>query len=517
MTNGVEVMDDVRCDVAIVGFGPSGSVAAALLARLGHRVWVGDRLADVYDKPRAIALDHEILRVFQELGLDEAVAAHTEPFTDSCYYGVDGQLIRRMTMLAPPYPQAWTPSVVFDQPSMERALRAVVAQLPGATVQLGAEVVALAQDETGATITLADGARVRARYVVGCDGASGRVRAWAGLPLEDLGFDEPWLVVDVLANDRGLARLPRHSVQYCEPHRPCTYIIGPGRHRRWEISLRPGEDPAQAATPAGTWALLKRWITPEDGQLWRQASYRFHALVAQRWREGRVLIAADAAHQQPPFLGQGMCQGIRDVANLTWKLDAVLRGLAGDALLDSYGSERQAHVRELTRRLKAIGAVIGERDEARARARDARLLEEVGGQVAPTARQDVLPRLEVGVLASSDTPGRGVLFPQAWLKGAGQVERMDQRLGRGWRLFTRSLDVAPSPAGVVPALHAHALEDLDEVDGVLAQWFERMRCRAALVRPDHYVFGTADDLAGVNRLLDEASRWYSRPVQTTGD
>jgi 3-(3-hydroxy-phenyl)propionate hydroxylase len=267
-------------------------------------------------------------------------------------------------------------------------------------------------------------------------------------------------------------------------------VIGPKNHRRWEISLRPDEDPQQAATPEGTWALLRRWITPADGQLWRQASYRFHALVAERWRDGRIFIAGDAAHQQPPFLGQGMCQGLRDVANLSWKLDAVLRGQAPDALLDTYGQERQAHVRELTTRLKGIGALICERDVAKAQARDERLIAEAGGEVRPTPRQDVLPRLEQGALSQADSTARGTLFPQAWLLREGQRVRMDEVLGRGWRLLR---------AGEVAALQ--------EAEGVLAAWFERHRCAAALVRPDHYVLGTAAIADAVPALLAEASIW----------
>lgn len=488
-------------DVAIVGFGPSGAVAAALLGQAGHSVFVCDRDSSIYAKPRAIALDHEILRLFQQLGVADAVAAHTEPFTDSCFYGADGRLIRRMTMLAPPYPQAWTPSMVFTQPPVEGILRAAVLALPNVQVALGVEVAALQQDADAATLRLADGNTVRARWVIGCDGASSTVRTLAGLPLQDLGFDEPWLVVDVLANERGLAKLPATSVQYCEPKRPCTYVIGPRNHRRWEISLKEGEDPQHAATPEGTWALLQRWITPADGELWRQASYRFHALVAQRWRAGRVFIAGDAAHQQPPFLGQGMCQGLRDVANLTWKLSAVLKGQAGDKLLDSYGSERQAHVRELTTRLKGIGALIGERDPARAAARDERLLAEAGGTVKPTPRQDVLPRLEQGLLAATDSPARGTLFPQAWLRHGGQTVRMDEMLGRGWRLFTTTAAGAPGLPGVRTCL----LADLQETEGVLAAWFKRHGCTAALVRPDHCVFGTAATADGVSTLLAEAA------------
>ncbi|HZV94232.1 MAG TPA: bifunctional 3-(3-hydroxy-phenyl)propionate/3-hydroxycinnamic acid hydroxylase, partial [Caldimonas sp.] len=346
-------------DVAIAGFGPSGAVAAALLGQAGHSVLVCDRSAEIYPLPRAAALDHEILRVFQKLGLADAIEPHTESFTDSCFYGVEGQLIRRMTMLPPPHPQAWTPSVVFNQPAVEAILRRSVAALPGVEVRLGTTVGGLAQDDDGVSLQFAEGGDVRARRVIACDGASSTVRGLLGIELEDLGFDEPWLVVDVLANEKGLARLSTHSAQYCEPDRPCSYIIGPKNHRRWEISLKEGEQPDDVLTEQGTWRLLERWIGPDEGELWRRATYRFHALVAQRWRHGRVFLAGDAAHQQPPFLGQGMCQGIRDVVNLSWKLDAVLKGSAPESLLDTYGEERKAHVRELTTRLKAIGTLIG--------------------------------------------------------------------------------------------------------------------------------------------------------------
>ncbi len=495
-------------DVAVVGFGPSGAVAAALLGQAGFKVWVGDRTAEVYALPRAISLDHEIMRLFQQLGIAHQIEPHTEPFTDSCFHGVQGQLIRRMTVVAPPYPQAWPPSLVFTQPPVEALIRAAVASLPSVTVALGVAVTGLTQDAEAATLTLADGSQVQARYVIACDGASSTVRTLAGLTLDDLGFDEPWLVVDVLANAQGLAKLPSTSMQYCEPERPCTMVIGPGNHRRWEISLQPGEDPQQAATPERTWALLKRWIGPDDATLWRQASYRFHALVAPQWRAGRVFIAGDAAHQQPPFLGQGMCQGLRDVSNLAWKLAAVLNGQAQDALLDSYGIERAAHVRELTTRLKAIGALIGERDPVRAQARDQRLLAEAGGAVKPTPRQDVLPRLEGGLLsadhAHNPSTGRGTLFPQPWLWHNGQRVRMDALLGGGWRLVLRDAKPAAAPTAAPPGLRSLALPTLQEADGVLAAWFDRHQCLAALVRPDHYVFGTVDQTAAVPTLLAEA-------------
>ena len=503
--------DQPTFDVAIVGYGPAGVVAAALLGQAGHAVYVCDRQCGVYEIPRAISLDHEIMRVFQQLGVVDAVRRYCEPFTPSEYFGVDGQLIRRMTMVDPPYPQGYTPSVVFTQPEVERVLRERVARMPNVIVVEGVEFTKLTQNADAVTLTI-NGQEIRARYAIGCDGGSSTVRDQVGIPLDDLDFDEPWLVVDVLCNERGLAKLPRTSVQWCEPDRPCTLVIGPANHRRWEISLHPGEDAKAAATEQGTWSLLSRWLTPDDGRLWRQSSYRFHALVASRWRERRVFLAGDAAHMQPPFLGQGMCQGIRDVKNLAWKLDEVIDGRThGDAarpLLDSYGIERGRHVRDLTTRIKSIGAVICERDVDRARARDARLLAECGGVVRDMPRQDILPPLTEGLITA--TPGAGTLFPQPIL-ASGQL--MDTTYGCGWRLVLDDglrVDRANDDLTVIDLARDR------EIEGVIRAWMQRHGARAAIVRPDHYTFGTAVDEDGLAHLVEAWNQRHSQ-IRTQGD
>jgi 3-(3-hydroxy-phenyl)propionate hydroxylase len=528
--------------VVVIGFGPSGAVAAGLLGDRGIHTLVIDRSREVYDKPRAIAIDHEIMRHLDNLGVAERVLPHVAPFPASQHFGAQGQLIRRIDMVPEPYPQGYVPSMVFTQPPVEAAIRDHAASYPAVTVELGVECVGLEQDAHGVTLHLRDGdgsARtVRADYVIACDGASSGIRRQLGIQFDDLVFDEPWLVVDVRVDEKGLPTLPPTAAQYCDPARPTTYIIGPGNHRRWEIMLLPGEDPQAMEAPDQVWRLLARWLTPDQASLWRAASYRFHALVARQWRQGRVFLAGDAAHQQPPFIGQGMCQGLRDVTNLVWKLARVIDGQSGDALLDSYGEERRAHVTELTTRIKAIGHVICERDPEAAKARDLRILAEGGGVARTITRQEIVPPLTRGVLALGHPSG--TLFPQPRLRqGAGGV-LMDTRYGAGWRLVIDGRDplqpsaqtsqdadrIGMSTIVIVPDDGASRDDGGEaaarECDGVVARWFDSHGCRAAVVRPDHYVYGVARDFASLTTLTGQLLRrlhasTHPRPTRTSDE
>jgi 3-(3-hydroxy-phenyl)propionate hydroxylase len=505
-------------DVAVIGFGPSGAVAAAILSTAGLKVLVIEQSRDVYDKPRAISLDHEIMRVLQGISpaLAKRIAAHTEPFSPSEHYGADGKMIRRLDMLAPPYPLGWTPSMVFLQPPVEAILREHVQSIPSADIRLGVKLQGVKQAGGTCEIDCVDSdglsLQFQARYVMGCDGASSSVRRIVDLPLDDLGFDEPWLVVDVLANEKGLAKLPKASAQFCEPSRPASYLIGTGKHRRWEIMLLPGENPMEMETDAKVWELLSRWIAPDEGTLWRRASYRFHALVAKQWRSGNVFIAGDAAHQQPPFLGQGMCQGIRDVANLTWKLQQVLAGKAPESLLDTYGHERAAHVRQLTGTIKMIGASICERNPEAAKQRDQKLLEACGGVVKTVPRQDLIPKLSTGYFATGDHPAIGSLFVQPNVYGRAGTQLLDDVAGAGWRVVLSceahqwSLNTAPELFNVLRFTDVARVGFLHEVHNVLSNWFAGHKVQAAIVRPDHYVYAVATTEQELNRQLAELKK-----------
>jgi 3-(3-hydroxy-phenyl)propionate hydroxylase len=255
--------------------------------------------------------------------------------------------------------------------------------------------------------------------------------------------------------------------------------------------------------------LLSRWLSHEDGTLWRASSYRFHALLATQWRKGRVFIAGDAAHQQPPFIGQGMCQGLRDVANLAWKLAAVHAGKADPALLDSYEIERKQHVLTLTTRIKAIGHAICERDPAAARARDTALLASGGGQAPTVTRQEIVPPLEAGFLGEPQAAASGVLFPQPWIETSDGARLMDEIIGAGWRIVWDGRRGPPGEAppfisAIVVGGDHHA--SLHERDGVLAAWFDLHECAAAIVRPDHYVYATPSQAADAAPMLEQLAR-----------
>ncbi|CAN7417524.1 bifunctional 3-(3-hydroxy-phenyl)propionate/3-hydroxycinnamic acid hydroxylase [Pseudoduganella sp. LjRoot289] len=514
-------------DVMIVGAGPVGAVAANLAGMWGLRTLVVDKLLDVYDKPRAFGLDHEVMRVFDNVGISARIANDVMPYRTSEYHGAGGRVIKRIVPAGAPYPLGWAPNYVFSQPAVEGALRARLQERPGVRLELGTEALAVAAQGDGYAVRLRDkhGAQreVRSRYVLACDGGTSALRGRLGLEMEDLQFDEPWMVVDVMVSPEALERLPATNIQYCETERPCTYVVGPGRHRRWEFMINPDETPAGIAQPEAVAQLLSRWLAPGEYEIWRASSYRFHALILKTWREGGQFFLGDAAHMTPPFMAQGMCQGIRDASNLLWKLALVNRGLASSSLLDSYQEERQPHVRHTTLVTKEFGQVICERDPVRAEARDQAMLAEMARNTGPTVRQSLIPGLSGGFLAPLDGVGaRGALFPQPMVSDhAGRGGLLDSFTGLAFRVvLAAGVDLAPFEAAVrgTPALAglplsfvrlreaglqaAPGLQDYQEQGAVLRDWMAERKCRVAVVRPDHYVFGTAGSEAEGLRLLD---------------
>jgi len=517
-----------RFDVLIVGYGPVGATLANMLGQRGYRVAIVEKSTEIYDKPRAITADHESMRVFQACGLADEIAAQTTPHPGTDFLGAQGQTIKRFYPQSPPNPLGWEPTFMFEQPTLEALLRRGVGRFAQVQTFLGTECEDVVQtdDEVQVTLRHMDNSEVmvlHAARVVACDGASSTIRRQLGAGIEDLNFDEWWLVID--AHLRAKVELPPRCVQYCRPSRPGTYIVGPGTLRRWEIKMLPGETSDDFKDDVKVRAALGTFVDVSGLDIWRVAIYRFHALVATQWRDRRVFLMGDAAHQMPPFLGQGLCAGIRDVDNLVWKLDAVrTRGYA-DTLLDTYGEERMPHVRTIVAHAKAFGLIIGELDEQRADERDRRLVQELASGQAETVRQRFIPSLTGGLIdkdgKGQPAQGAGTLFVQPWVsRESGPATRLDELLDGEFLLASATVDAVnwmddhtsrlwKQLAGQsIVILSAGAQDksagiDVVERDGVFRDWLSAIGATVVLVRPDHYVYGTASTPTQLRRLVHD--------------
>jgi 3-(3-hydroxy-phenyl)propionate hydroxylase len=497
----------MRYDCIVVGAGPTGAVLAALLGARGHRVLVLERDADIYPLPRAVHMDHEIVRVLQEIEVLDRLAPHTSTIDTYRFQNAAGDVLLEIGGGDRLAPSGFVASTMFVQPELEALLRDRLESLATVDARFGAVVTDIAVDGD-VTVTYQEQARAiraTARYLIGCDGAASFVRRWLGGSIEDLGFDEPWVVVDMRV--KGRLPLPENTAyQFCDPRRPTTCVpAGPGR-RRWEFMLLPGEPREAMGQWENVWPLLEPWGGRDALEPVRLAVYRFHALVVERWRAGPVLLAGDAAHQTPPFMGQGLCSGVRDAANLAWKLSRVLRGRAAETVLDSYQAERAPHFRHVVETSVAMGRIVCELDPARAAARDAAMIgarrdggrglgAPQGGQVAP---------LTTGLIRVRDV-GAGWLFPQPTGQLGGRSGRMDEVAGHGVRLVVDAPSLLPHTGALSAAEVRPVVLDasgFDESGPPSARaWLAERGAHAALVRPDHYVFGTASDTAGTAQLL----------------
>ena len=497
-------------DVAVVGAGPVGSTAASLAARHGLSCLLVDPAVEVFPLPRAIHFDADIMRIFQFAGLAERIEPITRATTGGVHLGVDGEPIRRFRVPDRPGDLGWRPHYMFFQPELDALLRSSAAASPEVDARLGWRCERVEPDGERVMLSLTgpDGlvSEVGARHVIAADGAASPMRAQLGLELSDYGFEEPWIIVDAEVPSADLG--PDHTIMYCDPSRPATYVPGPRRHRRWEFMLRPGETGAELSTPSGARTLIDAvapWLDGAELDVQRTAVYRFHALVASRWRAGRVFLAGDAAHQTPPFYGQGMCHGIRDVRNLLWKLAALRDGHGDDSLLDTYQAEREPHVRAIIEASVANGRYICTLDPDAAAERDRRLRERMGEGADVRSFREVIPGLTTGLLDSrSGSEAVGLLFVQPKVTDAdGRRRLLDELLGDRFALLSMA-PVPPEAEAWADATGARVLElgrEFEDSDGTLTQWFDTFGCVAAVVRPDRYVYGVAGTAHEIRGLL----------------
>lgn len=517
----MSMTDSMDFDVVIVGYGPTGLASSSLLARLGHRVAVFERWPSLYGLPRLVNLDAEAVRIVQASGDLKVALDESTQFTRYLFKNAAGQTLLEMDWSGTAV-SGFPKHLSMYQPHVEDAIDAA-ARERGVSVNQGWEVTDLVQGDEDVTLTVRSREHdsektVRAKWVIGADGAKSTIRELLGIEREDLGMRSAFLNLDTLRR-RPLVgtdsdRFDTPTVVTAPPRMHVVVPIGE-RRLRFELEVLESDQEDELLKPETAWRFLRdsHDLGPEDVEIYRQVVYEFDSQLALSWRDRRVLLAGDAAHQMSPFIGQGACSGLRDAINLSWRLDLILRGVCGDTLLDSYEIERSPHVRAQILISAGLGQMATLTDFEASRGRDQAFL---SGNAPPPPPD---PLLGHGVL-SRDSDGAlallaGELGPQGRVSHNGRVGRADDVLGWGFALVCDGMDpladLSDAHRALLDALGGRtvvisqdpATSLVRDLDGSYAQFFAEHSVAALLVRPDFYIFGAARNASEVAALLDD--------------
>jgi 3-(3-hydroxy-phenyl)propionate hydroxylase len=505
-------------DVVIAGYGPTGAVAANLLGAKGHRVLVVEPALTVYDIPRAVHFDGEVMRIFQALGLGEEIHNMAAPGKMIKFVNDRGWTLFQQDLSVVKRQHGWFNNLFFAQPRLETCLRAALENLPNIDVMLGWKVSGVDTHGTDkGTVDLqvtsmtgknSDSQRITAGYLLACDGANSPVRKMLKMEQEDLDCDEPWLVCD-LELEEG-AQFNRTAIQICDPSRPASLIPCENNHIRWEFMLNKSDEVSYMEDENNVRSLMSghlHHLSPDlkstDGKLIRAKVYTFHALIAKNFQLDRVFLLGDAAHQMPPFLGQGMCAGMRDAYNLSWKLSGVLNGDYSPKLLTTYNTERRVHVRKTVETAVAHGAIIQTKFWPKAFIRDTYLML---GRVFPWLVRFL--KFGEGVplgngLLMTDPEGKptkpvGEPLPQSWVTSTTNASaspiRSDDLLTEKFTVIGFGIDPLSIMAELsdydwLDTLHFGSGGSVQETDGEIMNWVAENNVAVAILRPDRQVYG----------------------------
>ena len=479
-------MPNFDYDVVIVGLGPTGGVLANLIAKHNLSIKILEKENQLYNLPRAVHFDDEIMRVFETIGISENFLKQTIINKGTRFIDENNNLLLDWPRPKVITENGWYPSYRFHQPDLERNLRKKLSNFKKVSISQNSDVFNVENKKDHVEVTYKNVKTekeniLRSKYVIGCDGGRSFVRKAIDAGIDDLGFEQRWAVIDVLLKTKNI-ELPDRTIQYCSSSRPATYCRNVGRRRRWEIALKNERDEKQFLREENLWKFLNRWVSKEDIIIERKAVYTFQSAIAKKWQKGRIFLAGDAAHLSPPFMGQGMCAGIRDASNLAWKIAFCCQNEHNIKLLNSYQSERYKNVKEYILTTMNMG----------------KLLNEMGGtNVSKTVKNaedgsktmsTIKPSMGPG-LGSLKDKNRGKIFPNIKFD---KNKTIDEFYDKKIILFSKKNYNQNNISNV-------SGDKFEELIGIL----KKFNSEALIVRPDRYILSSTNENNNINDFVEK--------------
>ena len=478
-------------DVTIVGLGPAGGTLANLLAMHDFSILILDREKSFYPLPRAVHFDDEIMRVFQTIGITKEFLKHTIINKGTKFVNSKDKIILDWPRPKKITDNGWYPSYRFHQPDLEKKLRKKLKNYKKVSIEQYSEVIKIKNSKNHVDITYLNTNNhkeyfVRSKYVIGCDGANSITRKQMKTKMENLGFTQKWAVVDLILKKKK-NNLPDRTIQYSNPKQPATYCRNVGRRRRWEFAIKKNHSDKKVLSDNYIWNFLKPWLNKSEAIIERKTIYTFESAIARKWRKGRVFIAGDAAHLMPPFMGQGMCAGIRDASNLAWKIANCIRNKFDEKLLNTYQSERSLNVKEYIETTMRMGEFVNAVESIQ-------ITDNIkSDNKGIKSMQSIKPKLGRGLGNLKDI-NRGKTFPQFKLKNNKTLDDYFSKKG----MIILSSDIKPKTSKNVSILKA---KNLSEV----SRYLKNINSKAILVRPDRFILASARSNKDVGVLFKKYS------------
>ena len=506
-------------DIAIIGYGPVGAMAANMFGSSGLNIVVIEPKKEIWNIPRAVALDGQAQRIFQSFGIINNIPV--KPIDGLTFINKKGKQIVYVDFTDHSTPNGYSETVGFSQPNLERTLREKAESYKNITFKLGSSLTNLVASENNNELTVMNNVTnetevISSKYLLACDGADSFVRKKLNIPSFDYKCEQDWIVVDYELD-------PKYEIQ-CSPHQICDYqrptTLAPimDQHIRWEFKYNSDDNQAEMEDEQNIREMMRphAWRINRDldistGKLLRASKYRFHGLIADNFKLYNCFLLGDSAHQMPPFLGQGLCQGIKDVYNLHWKLTGVINGTYSKKILDTYSLERRAIVKSVTETAIKQGNIVGTQNRYIALVRDFILNCARQFPVLLNFFQFYHPwPIKDGLIDKSlfKNKANGIVIPQPDINITIEDKAFDQYIGYKFALLVfdqdqevfdeiKSLDSVKIFDENVHLLNANHPFN---ADNNFVEWQKKHNISAAIIRPDRHVYGSCDHHSIIQKI-----------------